>query len=57
VLGPIRVPRYEGRSREPDIDLQILVKCPDAHPVAAALRDILPGVPAGSRLTVDVDPR
>jgi primosomal protein N' (replication factor Y) (superfamily II helicase) len=58
VLGPIRVPRYEGgKAREPDIDLQILVKCPDAGPIAAALRDILPDVPAGSRLTVDVDPR
>ena len=37
--------------------LEIMVKCPDARPVAEALRVILPEVSRGSRLRVDVDPR
>jgi primosomal protein N' (replication factor Y) len=68
VLGPIpvREPQRQnkraasdGRQNKPGPAdaLEILVKCPDAGAVAAALRVILPGVPNGSRLRVDVDPR
>ena len=51
VLGPIEV----VGPGEPI--LEMLVKCPDALAVARALRVILPGLSAGSRLRVDVDPR
>lgn len=51
VLGPIEVTGIAGR------ELEMLVKCPDALLVARALRVILPGLTAGSRLRVDVDPR
>ena len=51
VLGPIEV---TGPARR---ELEMLVKCPDALVVARALRVILPGLTAGSRLRVDVDPR
>ena len=51
VLGPIEIVGPGGR------ELEMLVKCPDALVVARALRVILPGLTAGSRLRVDVDPR
>ena len=51
LLGP--VPVREGA----DGGLEVMLKCPAAAPVAEALRDILPGVPSGSRLRIDVDPR
>ena len=59
VLGPIDAPFPGGRRQAPErIDgLQLLLKCLDALPVAEGLRDILPRVPRGSRLRVDVDPR
>ena len=53
VLGPISVYRSSGES--PAIDREILVKCPDAMPVAEALRDLLAATPPGA-LKVDVDP-
>jgi primosomal protein N' (replication factor Y) len=55
VLGPIEVrggPGHEGGSAA-----EVLVKHPDAERVAEYLRGILPKVPAGTRLRVDVDPR
>lgn len=55
VLGPIGLRVREGRSLEPAAE--VLVKHPDAQLVAECLRSILPNVPAGTRLRVDVDPR
>lgn len=55
VLGPISVTslgRTDGRG-----GTQLLAKCEDAGAVAAGLRGILAGVPRGSSLRVDVDPR
>lgn len=62
VLGPIDAPfptgsRGEGGSQERVMGRQLLVKCDSAQEVALRLRDILPGVPRGIRLRVDVDPR
>jgi primosomal protein N' (replication factor Y) len=55
VLGPVpvRVERTGPGARE---GLQVLVKCPDAGRVAMGLRGILPLVPRGTILRVDVDP-
>ena len=50
VLGPIEAGMEEKRS-------ELLLKCPSADTVAAALRDVVVDVPAGTRLRVDVDPR
>jgi primosomal protein N' (replication factor Y) len=52
VLGPI----HPG-ARQPTDAAQLLIKCPDARAVADGLRVILPSVPTGNRLSVDVDPR
>jgi primosomal protein N' (replication factor Y) (superfamily II helicase) len=55
VLGPIEVrggPGGEGGSAA-----EVLVKHRDAERVSEYLRGILPKVPAGTRLRVDVDPR
>lgn len=49
-LGPVRV-------QTPGTGLQLLLKCADAQPVAAKLRDILPSLPRDVRISVDVDPR
>ncbi|MGH2818886.1 MAG: hypothetical protein ACRDJS_10585, partial [Actinomycetota bacterium] len=49
-LGPVPVLVAGERGR------QLLIKCGDALEVARALRGILPAVPAGSRLRIDVDP-
>ena len=60
VLGPIEAPFPQGGrdSRRPgEKGLQLLLKCPSAQTVAMGLRDILPRVPRGTRLRVDVDPR
>ena len=46
-LGPISV--GDG--------LELLVKCADAEPIAVGLRELRAGVPSGSSLRVDVDPR
>jgi primosomal protein N' (replication factor Y) len=54
VLGPMAA-RVDGR-RDPNAR-GILAKCADATVVAEGLRDILAAVPAGNRLTIDVDPR
>ncbi|MGH2754639.1 MAG: hypothetical protein ACRDLB_09405, partial [Actinomycetota bacterium] len=51
VIGPAPVGPPGDRA------LEILVKCGNAGSVAEALRVILPEVPRGSRLRVDVDPR
>lgn len=51
VLGPIAVKASDGEAQE------LLLKCPDAGKVARGLRVILPEVPQGSYLRVDVDPR
>lgn len=50
VLGPVRVPPPVGGVRA-------LLKCEDAQTVALRLRDILPSIPRGVRISVDVDPR
>jgi primosomal protein N' (replication factor Y) len=50
VLGPVPVLTAGERGR------QLLIKCPNALEVARGLRSILPAVPAGSRLRLDVDP-
>jgi primosomal protein N' (replication factor Y) len=55
VLGPIGLQVRAGRTLEPAAE--ILVKHPDAERVAECVRGILPKVPAGTRLRVDVDPR
>jgi primosomal protein N' (replication factor Y) len=52
VLGPIEVARD---NRTPS--LQLLIKTSSAAEVAATLRVILEGVPKGTRMSVDVDPR
>lgn len=60
VLGPIEAPFPEGgrdSRRRGEMGLQLLLKCPSAQTVALGLRDILPRVPRGTRLRVDVDPR
>ncbi|MFP5352773.1 MAG: primosomal protein N' [Actinomycetota bacterium] len=62
VLGPIDAPfptgsRGEGATGDRLLGRQLLIKCPSAQVVASHLRDILPGVPRGTRLRVDVDPR
>jgi primosomal protein N' (replication factor Y) (superfamily II helicase) len=54
VLGPMAA-RIDGR-RDPNAR-ELLAKCRDALVVAERLRDILAAVPAGNRLTIDVDPR
>lgn len=51
VLGPIAVAQSDG----PD-SLEVLIKTGDAQRVAEMLRGILPEVPRGTRLRVDVDP-
>lgn len=51
ILGPIQVRHGSEHS------LEILIKAADAGVVASKLRVILPNVPTGSRLRVDVDPR
>jgi primosomal protein N' (replication factor Y) len=53
VLGPVPVRMNSDQGRE---GLQVLVKCPDALAVAEGLRGILPRVPRGTILRVDVDP-
>ncbi|MEA2435035.1 MAG: hypothetical protein QOG54_2492 [Actinomycetota bacterium] len=55
VLGPVPV-RLDGSGPVPREGLQVLVKCPDADDVATGLRSILPRVPRGTILRVDVDP-
>lgn len=60
VLGPIEAPYPRGgrdARRSGEAGLQLLLKCPSAQTVAMGLRDILPRVPRGTRLRVDVDPR
>ena len=60
VLGPIEAPYPQGgrdSRRLGEMGLQLLLKCPSAQAVALGLRDILPRVPRGTRLRVDVDPR
>jgi primosomal protein N' (replication factor Y) len=54
VLGPMAA-RIDGR-RDPNAR-EMLAKCSDATLVAERLRGILAAVPAGNRLTIDVDPR
>jgi primosomal protein N' (replication factor Y) (superfamily II helicase) len=54
VLGPIGVRVGSGSNVDA---AEILIKHPDAGPIAEGLRGILPKVPAGTRLRVDVDPR
>lgn len=54
VLGPMAA-RVDGR-RDPNAR-ELLAKCRDALAVAERLRDILASVPAGNRLSIDVDPR
>jgi primosomal protein N' (replication factor Y) (superfamily II helicase) len=50
VLGPVG-------AASPRRGSQALLKCDDAYPVAAKLRDILPSIPRDVRISVDVDPR
>ncbi len=59
VLGPIEAPFPAGGrdARSSEVGMQLLLKCPSAQSVAEGLRDILPRVPRGSRLRIDVDPR
>jgi primosomal protein N' (replication factor Y) len=60
VLGPIEAPFPQGgrdSHGRGEKGLQLLLKCPSAQTVALGLRDILPRVPRGTRLRVDVDPR
>ena len=62
LLGPIDAPfpmgsRGEGGTGERLMGRQLLIKCDSAQEVATQVRDILPGVPRGTRLRVDVDPR
>lgn len=52
VLGPIEV-----RLPDEPPSLEILIKTADAQGVASKLRGILPRVPKGTHLRVDVDPR
>jgi primosomal protein N' (replication factor Y) (superfamily II helicase) len=55
VLGPIEVGSERGTSLARAAE--VLIKYHDAETVAQCLRVILPKVPAGTRLRVDVDPR
>ncbi|HEX2050050.1 MAG TPA: primosomal protein N' [Actinomycetota bacterium] len=61
VLGPVPArggPRRLGApSPAAPGALEILAKCPDATEAGRRLRDILASVPAGTRVTVDADPR
>lgn len=60
VLGPIEAPYPQGgrgSRRRGETGLQLLLKCSSAQAVALGLRDILPRVPRGTRMRVDVDPR
>lgn len=52
VLGPVTVTTREGAEVQ-----ELMLKCPDTHEVASALRVILPDVPRGTTLWIDVDPR
>jgi primosomal protein N' (replication factor Y) len=51
VLGPVEITRGDSKVEE------MLLKCPDAQEIARELRVILPDVPKGSTLRIDVDPR
>ncbi len=51
ILGPITVRVGDSEVQE------VLLKCVDADPISERLRGILPNVPRGSTLRVDVDPR
>ena len=55
VLGPIEV-RRQSSAQESSVELEILVKCDDATPVAEGLRELLASAAPGT-LRVDVDPR
>jgi primosomal protein N' (replication factor Y) len=55
VLGPIQARVRSSRDSQARDALEILVKCPDALPVADELRSILASRP--NDLRVDVDPR
>lgn len=57
VLGPVETDVRSARDTRPERGLELLVKAPSAEPVSEALRVILPDVPKGTRLRVDVDPR
>jgi primosomal protein N' (replication factor Y) len=62
VLGPVPTPPGTRRARRaaPERagpDLELLAKCEDATAVARQLRVILRDAPAGTRLSIDVDPR
>lgn len=50
-LGPVEISRGDSSVEE------MLLKCPDAQEIARELRVILPDVPKGSTLRIDVDPR
>ena len=50
VLGPIEAGVEEKRS-------ELLLKCPSAETITHALHEVVLGVPAGTRLRIDVDPR
>lgn len=52
VLGPIEVRAPDG-----SVSLEVLVKTRNAQQIATKLRGILPQVPKGTRLRIDVDPR
>lgn len=54
VLGPI--PVHRSTPEGPTVDLEILVKCPDATAVAEGFREVLGATPPG-RLKIDTDPR
>lgn len=54
VLGPI--PVHRSTPEGPTVDLEILVKCPDATAVAEGFRELLGATPPG-RLKIDTDPR
>jgi primosomal protein N' len=60
ILGPIEAPFPSGgrdQRGKTEPGFQALLKCLSAQTVAEGLRDILPRVPRGTRLRVDVDPR
>jgi primosomal protein N' (replication factor Y) (superfamily II helicase) len=50
-LGPVEISRGDSSVEE------MLLKCPEAQEIARELRVILPDVPKGSTLRIDVDPR
>lgn len=50
VLGPIEAGIEEKR-------LELLLKCPSAEAVTPTLRTMMEGIPQGTRLRIDVDPR